>query len=66
MLLEIRGAHFLIRSAQLVRGNALRIGPGADPGVQASESRHRPGSRLPLLSAGPAVTSVASTRWRYL
>ena len=34
------------------------VGPGADPGVQAfspqvtwSESRHRPGSRLPLLSA---------------
>ena len=44
-------------------------GPGADPGVQAvspqvtwSESRHRPGSRLPLLSAGPAVNSVAFTR----
>jgi len=44
------------------------VGPGADPGVQAvspqvtwSESRHRPGSRLPLLSAGPAVTSVAFT-----
>ena len=50
-----------------------RVGPGADPGVQAvspqvtgSESRHRPGSRLPLLSARPAVTSVAFTRWRYL
>jgi len=49
------------------------IGPGADPGVQEvspqvtwSESRHRPGSRLPLLSAGPVVTSVAFTRWRYL
>ena len=28
MPLEIRGAHFLIRSAQLVRGNTLRIGPG--------------------------------------
>ena len=26
---EIRGAHFLIRSAQLVRKNTLRIGPGA-------------------------------------
>ena len=24
------GAHFLIRSAQLVRGNALRIGPAHD------------------------------------
>ena len=49
------------------------VGPGADPGVQAfspqvtcSESRHRPGSRLPLLSVRPAVTSVAFTRWRYL
>ena len=44
------------------------VGPRADPGVQAvspqvtwSESRHRPGSRLPLLSARPAVTSVAFT-----
>jgi len=49
------------------------VGPGGDPGVQAvspqvtwSESRHIPGSRLPLLSAGLAVTSVAFTRWRYL
>ena len=49
------------------------VGPGADPGVQAvspqvtwSESRHIPSSRLPLLSAGPAVTPVAFTRWRYL
>jgi len=47
------------------------VGPGADPGVQAvrpqvtwSESRHRPGSRLPLLSAGPTVTPVAFTRDR--
>jgi len=38
------------------------VGPGADPGVQAvspqvtwRESRHRPGSWLPLLSARPAV-----------
>ena len=49
------------------------IGPGADPSVQAvspqvtwSESRHRPGSKLPLLSVRPAVTSIAFTRWRYL
>ena len=47
------------------------VEPEADPGVQAvgpqvtwSESHHRPGSRLPLLSARPAVTSVAITRWR--
>ena len=39
------------------------VGPGADPGVQAvspqvtwNESRHRPSSRLPLLSARHAVT----------
>jgi len=48
------------------------VGPGADPAVQAvspqvtwSKSRHRPGSRLPLLSVRPVVTSVAFTRWRY-
>ena len=42
------------------------VGPGADPGAQAvspqvtwSESRHRPGSRLPLYSARSAVTCVA-------
>jgi len=47
------------------------VGPGADPAVQAvspqvtlSESRHIPGSRLPLFSVRPAVTSVAFTRWR--
>ena len=49
------------------------VGPGADPGVQAvspqvtwSESRHLLSSSLPLFSAGPAVTPVAFTRWRYL
>jgi len=49
------------------------VGPGADPAVQAvspqvtwCESRHRPGSRLSLLSARPAVTPIAFTRWRYL
>jgi len=48
------------------------VGPGADAGVQAvrpqvtwSESHHRPGGRLPLLSARPAVTSIAFTRWRH-
>jgi len=41
----------------------LSFRSGADPGVQAvspqvtwSESRHKPGGRLPLLSARPAVT----------
>jgi len=49
------------------------VGPGADSGVQAvspqmtrSESRHTPSSSLPLLSARPAFTFVALTRWRYL
>ena len=49
------------------------VGPGADPGVQAvspqvtwSESRHIPSSSLPLLSARPAFTFVAFSRWRYL
>ena len=32
MPLEIRGAHFFIRSAQLVRENTLRIGTGGDGG----------------------------------
>jgi len=36
------------------------IGPGADSSVQAVSARvtisHPPGGRLPLLSAGPAVT----------
>ena len=49
------------------------VGPGADPGVQAvspqvtwSESRHIHSSSLPLLSARPAFTFVAFTRWRNL
>ena len=49
------------------------VGPGADPRVQAvspqvtwSESRHIPSSSLSLLSARPAFTFVALTRWRYL
>jgi len=40
------------------------VGPGADPGVQAVS--HIPSSSLPLLSARPAFTFVAFTRWRYL
>jgi len=45
------------------------VGPGADPGAQAVSPQvtlsHPPGGRLPLLSARPAVTSVAFTRWRH-
>jgi len=44
----------------------LKVEPGPDPSVQAvsllvmwSESRHKPGGRLPLLSARPAVTSIS-------
>jgi len=45
-------------------------GPGADPGVQTVSPQvvtvsHPPGNRLPLLSARPAVTSVAFIRWRH-
>ena len=40
------------------------VGPGADPGVQAVSPQvtisHPPGSRLPLLSARPAVTFPAA------
>ena len=48
----------------------LSIGPGADPGVQLAVRLQviRPytsGGRLPLLSAWPAVTSIACTRWRH-
>ena len=46
------------------------VGPGADPGVQAVSPQvtvsHPPGSRLPLLSARPAVTSPASEHHRPL
>ena len=46
------------------------VGPGADPGVQAVSPQvtvsHPPGGRLPLLSAGPAVTSPAAEHHRLL
>jgi len=45
------------------------VGHGADPGAQAVSPQvtlsYPPGGRLPLLSAMPAVTSVAFTRWRH-
>ena len=45
-----------------------RVGPGADPGVQAVSPKvtwsRPPGSRLPLLSARPAVTFPAEERHR--
>jgi len=47
-----------------------RIGPGADPGVQAVSLQvtvgHPPGSRLPLLPARPAVTFPAAEHHRPL
>ena len=46
------------------------VRPVADPGVQAVSPQvtvsHSPGSRLPLLSARPAVTSPAAERHRRL
>jgi len=46
------------------------VGPGADPGVQAVSLQvtvsHPPGSRLPLPSARPAVTSPATEHHRPL
>jgi len=44
------------------------VGLGADPGVQAVRLKvtvsHPPGSRLPLLSARPVVTSPAAEHRR--
>ena len=66
-------SNFCVKKGKVFPYSLPSVGPGADPGVQAvspqvtwSESCHRPSSRLPLLSARPAVTSVAFTRWRYL
>ena len=46
------------------------VEPGADPGVQAVRRQvtvsHPRGSRLPLLSARPAVTSPATEHHRLL
>ena len=46
------------------------VGPAADPGVQAVSLQvtvsRPPGGRLPLLSAGPAVTSPAAEHHRPL
>jgi len=43
---------------------------GADPGVQEVNLQmilsHPPGRRMPLISAMPAVISVAFTRWRHI
>ena len=48
----------------------LSAGPGADPSVQALSPQvtvsHPPGSKLPLLSARPAVTSPAAEHHRPL
>jgi len=46
------------------------VGPGADPGVRAVIPQvtvsHPPGSRLPLLSARPAVSFLAAEHHRPL
>jgi len=48
----------------------LSVGPGADPGVQAVSPQvtvsHPPSGRLPLLSARPAITSLAAEHHRPL
>jgi len=50
------------------RFRALGNGPGADPGVQAVSPQitlsHSPSSRLPLLSARPALTFPVEERHR--
>jgi len=46
------------------------VGPAADPGVQAVSLQviisHPPGSRLPLVSARPAVTFPTAEHHRHL
>jgi len=41
----------------------VSVGPAADPGVQEVNPQ-AVGGRLPLVSARPAIISVAFTRWR--
>jgi len=46
-----------------------KVRPGANPGVQAVSPlvtlSHSPDGRLPLVSARPAVTCVAFSKWRH-
>ena len=65
------GLHFAIKGkGKGFPYSILSVGPGADPGVQAVSLQvtvsHPPGSRLPLLSARPAVTSPAAEHPRPL
>ena len=59
-----------VKKVKGFRYSLLSVGPGADPGVQAVSPQvtisHPPGSRLPLLSARPAVTFPAAKRHRLL
>ena len=55
MPLESRGAHFLIRSAQLLRGNTLRIGTAAVRAVVDLKPRDR---------VTPAVLSESCTGYQ--
>ena len=63
------GLHFAIKGKGFPY-SIPSVGPGADPGVQAVSLQvtvsHPPGSRLPLLSARPAVTSPAAEHPRPL
>ena len=58
-----------IKKGKVLPYSLPSVGPGADLGVQVvspqetwSESRHKLGGRLPLLSARPAVTSSTPCR----
>jgi len=54
------------RQSKVFPYSSPSVGPAADPDVQVVSpqvTNHPPGSKLPLLSDRPAVTSVAFTRW---
>ena len=66
-------ALLLEKSAKMLKGfpySSPSVGPGANPSVQAVSPQvtisHPPGSRLPLLSARPAVTFPAAEHHRPL
>ena len=64
MPLEIRGAQFLIRSAQLVRGDTLRIGADGQvftPHAQSPDTRAdepQPTAR-PYMASQPAMATAS-------
>jgi len=56
----------MVGKGKVLQYSLPRVGPGADPGVQAVSPQvtcsHPPGGRLPLLSARHAVTFPAEER----